>query len=111
MEDREATGPPITLPDGSAAKRLPGFRRPCTSTLRHARQTFLNGLAIWGLYSPALPGSSGHQACGGYFQPITAKLENLLRVPQLISPPTCASAMRWHFGLLVVVSLWTTSDR
>src|SRR6266853_3020831 len=27
MEDREAKGPSITLPDGSAAKRLPGFRR------------------------------------------------------------------------------------
>ena len=27
MEDREAKGPPITLPDGSAAKRLPSFRR------------------------------------------------------------------------------------
>jgi predicted acetyltransferase len=27
MEDREATGPPITLPDGSARKRLPGFKR------------------------------------------------------------------------------------
>jgi len=27
MEDREGKGPPITLPDGSAAKRLPGFRR------------------------------------------------------------------------------------
>jgi predicted acetyltransferase len=27
MEDREAKGPPITLPDGSAAKRPPGFRR------------------------------------------------------------------------------------
>ena len=27
MEDREGNGPPITLPDGSAAKRLPGFRR------------------------------------------------------------------------------------
>src|SRR5436190_2951542 len=27
MEDREAKGPPITLPDGSAVKRLPGFRR------------------------------------------------------------------------------------
>lgn len=27
MEDREGKGPPITLPDGSAAKRLPGVRR------------------------------------------------------------------------------------
>ena len=27
MEDREAKGPPITLPDGSAAKRLPSVRR------------------------------------------------------------------------------------
>jgi predicted acetyltransferase len=27
MEDREGKGPPITLPDGSVAKRLPGFRR------------------------------------------------------------------------------------
>src|SRR5215813_10399338 len=27
MEDREAKGPPITLPDGSTAKRLPGFKR------------------------------------------------------------------------------------
>ena len=27
MEDREAKGPPITLPDGSVVKRLPGFRR------------------------------------------------------------------------------------
>jgi predicted acetyltransferase len=27
MEDREAKGPPITLPDGSAAMRIPGFRR------------------------------------------------------------------------------------
>src|SRR5437764_3208298 len=27
MEDREAKGPPVTLPDGSVAKRLPGFRR------------------------------------------------------------------------------------
>src|SRR5436305_3779835 len=27
MEDREANGPPITLPDGSVAKRLPGFKR------------------------------------------------------------------------------------
>jgi predicted acetyltransferase len=27
MEDREAKGPPVTLPDGSAARRLPGFRR------------------------------------------------------------------------------------
>ena len=27
MEDREAKGPPITLPDGSTAKRLPVFRR------------------------------------------------------------------------------------
>jgi predicted acetyltransferase len=27
MEDREAKGPPVTLPDGSAAKRLPGVRR------------------------------------------------------------------------------------
>jgi predicted acetyltransferase len=27
LEDREANGLPITLPDGSAAKRLPGFRR------------------------------------------------------------------------------------
>src|SRR5438045_9252978 len=27
MADRDAKGPPITLPDGSAAKRLPSFRR------------------------------------------------------------------------------------
>ena len=27
MEDREAKGSPITLPDGSIVKRLPGFRR------------------------------------------------------------------------------------
>jgi predicted acetyltransferase len=27
MEDREAKGPPVTLPDGSTAKRVPGFRR------------------------------------------------------------------------------------
>ena len=27
MEDREAKGPPVTLPDGSAAERLPSFRR------------------------------------------------------------------------------------
>lgn len=27
MEDREANGPPVTLPDGSVVKRLPGFRR------------------------------------------------------------------------------------
>ena len=27
MEDREATGPPVTLPDGSTVKRLPGFKR------------------------------------------------------------------------------------
>jgi len=27
MEDREAKGPPITLPDGSSAKRLPSLRR------------------------------------------------------------------------------------
>jgi predicted acetyltransferase len=27
MEDREAQGPPITLPDGTTAMRLPGFRR------------------------------------------------------------------------------------
>lgn len=27
MEDRQAKGPPITLPDGSTANRLPGFRR------------------------------------------------------------------------------------
>jgi predicted acetyltransferase len=27
MEDREAKGPPVTLPDGSRAKRVPAFRR------------------------------------------------------------------------------------
>jgi predicted acetyltransferase len=27
MEDREGKGPPISLPDGSKGKRLPGFRR------------------------------------------------------------------------------------
>ncbi|HEY3662222.1 MAG TPA: hypothetical protein VGL24_03640, partial [Chthoniobacterales bacterium] len=27
MEDRDGTGPPITLPDGSKARRVPGFRR------------------------------------------------------------------------------------
>jgi predicted acetyltransferase len=27
MEDLEAKGPPVTLPDGSTVKRLPGFRR------------------------------------------------------------------------------------
>lgn len=27
MEDREAKGPPVTLPDGSVVTRLPGFRR------------------------------------------------------------------------------------
>ena len=27
MEDREAKGPSITLPDGSTARRLPGFKR------------------------------------------------------------------------------------
>ena len=27
VEDREAKGPPVTLPDGSTAKRLPGVRR------------------------------------------------------------------------------------
>ncbi len=27
MEDREAKGPPVTLPDGSVVNRLPGFRR------------------------------------------------------------------------------------
>jgi predicted acetyltransferase len=27
MDDREAKGPPVTLPDGSTVKRLPGFRR------------------------------------------------------------------------------------
>jgi predicted acetyltransferase len=27
MEDREAKGPPVTLPDASTAKRVPGFRR------------------------------------------------------------------------------------
>jgi len=26
MEDREGKGPPVTLPDGSTAQRLPGFR-------------------------------------------------------------------------------------
>jgi predicted acetyltransferase len=27
MDDRDANGPPVTLPDGSTVKRLPGFRR------------------------------------------------------------------------------------
>jgi predicted acetyltransferase len=27
IEDREAKGPPVTLPDGSMAQRLPGFKR------------------------------------------------------------------------------------
>lgn len=27
MDDREAKGPPVTLPDGSTVPRLPGFRR------------------------------------------------------------------------------------
>lgn len=27
MEDREAQGPPVTLPDGSTVARIPGFRR------------------------------------------------------------------------------------
>ena len=27
MDDRQAKGPPITLPDGSTAERVPGFRR------------------------------------------------------------------------------------
>jgi predicted acetyltransferase len=27
MEDREGKAPPVTLPDGSTAKRVPGFRR------------------------------------------------------------------------------------
>lgn len=27
MEDREALGPPVTLPDGSRVARIPGFRR------------------------------------------------------------------------------------
>lgn len=27
LDDRQAKGPPITLPDGSSAPRLPGFRR------------------------------------------------------------------------------------
>lgn len=27
LEDREGKGPPVTLPDGSTAKRLPGFKR------------------------------------------------------------------------------------
>jgi predicted acetyltransferase len=27
LEDREAQAPPVTLPDGSVVKRLPGFRR------------------------------------------------------------------------------------
>lgn len=27
MDDRQAKGPPVTLPDGSLANRLPGFRR------------------------------------------------------------------------------------
>ena len=27
MEDRQAKGPPVTLPDGSTVPRLPGFRR------------------------------------------------------------------------------------
>jgi predicted acetyltransferase len=27
MEDREGKGPPVTLPDGSSVKRLPGFHR------------------------------------------------------------------------------------
>lgn len=27
MEDREAKGPPVTLPDGSTVRRIPGFRR------------------------------------------------------------------------------------
>lgn len=27
MEDREAKGPPVTLPDGSVVNRIPGFRR------------------------------------------------------------------------------------
>ncbi|NDC39172.1 MAG: GNAT family N-acetyltransferase [Proteobacteria bacterium] len=27
LDDREGQGPPITLPDGSTVKRLPGFRR------------------------------------------------------------------------------------
>lgn len=27
LEDREAKGPPVTLPDGSTVRRIPGFRR------------------------------------------------------------------------------------
>ena len=27
LVDREAKGPPVTLPDGSTAQRLPGYRR------------------------------------------------------------------------------------
>src|SRR2546423_6085350 len=50
MEDREAKGPPITLPDGSAARRLPSLRRWLWDG------EFCGSIALrWQQGTPALP--------------------------------------------------------
>jgi hypothetical protein len=64
MEDREAKGPPITLPDGSAAKRLPGFRR-CSRTANSAEASGCGGSQVLRRYRPIVWGISAMRSCRG----------------------------------------------
>ena len=61
MEDREAKGPPVTLPDGSTAKRVPGFKRWLWDG------EFCGSIGLrWqqGLYGAPTPLSGAYRLCG-----------------------------------------------
>src|SRR5439155_25878506 len=64
MEDREAKGPPITLPDGSAANRLPGFRR-CLWAGEFCGSIGLRWQPALKRYSPNVWRRSAMRTCSG----------------------------------------------
>jgi len=64
MEDREAKGPPITLPDGSAAKRLPGFSAG-SGTANSAAASACGGSQVLRRFRPIVWGISATRSCRG----------------------------------------------
>jgi predicted acetyltransferase len=77
MEDREAKGPSVTLPDGSVAKRLPCFRRWLWDG------EFCGSISLrWQKGTPALPPNClGHIGYGGVL------VEHFVKPPQFGGKP------------------------
>ena len=106
MEDREAKGPPLTLPDGSTAKRVPGFKR-WLWTANSAAASGCGGNQVLRRYRPIVWGISAMRSCRGGS---TAGMQSQ-RYASYFRKPRQSACRTWRSPLIRTTSRHSVSSK